>query len=60
VTATTIHTPWGERVTGQIRCWMGRRWIEIETPDGRRHIGRLPHDEPTLSTVDGADQAVTS
>jgi hypothetical protein len=50
----------GERVTGQIRCWMGRRWIEIETADGRRHIGRLPRDEPAVSTVDGGGQVVTS
>ena len=35
MTATTIDTPWGERVTGVIRCWMGRRWIEVEDSDGR-------------------------
>jgi len=55
VTAT-IDTPWGERIHGEIRCWHGRRWVEIETSDGRRHIGRLTPDEPALSTVDSADQ----
>jgi hypothetical protein len=48
LTATTIDTPWGERVTGVIRCWMGRRWIEVEDSDGRRHIGR---EAKALSTV---------
>ena len=51
MTATTIDTPWGERVTGVIRCWMGRRWIEVEDSDGRRHIGR---EAKALSTVDDA------
>ena len=54
MTATTIDTPWGERVTGVIRCWMGRRWIEIEDSDGRRHIGR---EAKALSTVDDAHAA---
>jgi hypothetical protein len=54
LTATTIDTPWGERVTGVIRCWMGRRWIEVEDSDGRRHIGREPK---ALSTVDDAEAA---
>ena len=51
MTATTIDTPWGERVTGVIRCWMGRRWIEVEDSEGCRHIGR---EVKALSTVDGA------
>ena len=38
----TIRTPWGETIRGEIRCWMGRRWVEVEDSDGRRHIGRLP------------------
>jgi hypothetical protein len=54
LTATTIDTPWGERVTGVIRCWMGRRWIEIEDSDGQRHIGRLPRGERTFLAVDPA------
>jgi hypothetical protein len=54
----TIDTSWGERIHGEIRCWHGRRWVEIETSDGSRHIGRLSPDEPALSTVDSADQAV--
>jgi hypothetical protein len=46
VTATiTDHL--GQRVSGEIRCWMGRRIVEVETPDGTRHIGRLtPDPEP--------------
>jgi hypothetical protein len=52
----TIHTPWGETVRGEIRCWMGRRWVEVEDSDGRRHIGRLrpDRDEDRRSTVDSA------
>jgi hypothetical protein len=56
----TISNHLGATLTGEIRCWMGRRVVEIETPDGARHIGRLVPD-PTaagattvrLSTVDG-------
>jgi len=33
---------------------MGRRWIEVEDSDGRRHIGREPK---ALSTVDDAEAA---
>ena len=51
VTAT-IRTPWGETIHGEIRCWMGRRWVEVEDSDGRRHIGRLPRLTKTPSTVD--------
>jgi hypothetical protein len=57
----TITNHLGVRLTGQVRCWMGRRIVEIETPDGSRHIGHLtpdPHPTvsagPALSTVDGA------
>jgi len=57
VTAT-ITNHLGQTLTGQIRCWMGRRIVEIETPDGTRHIGTLrPEHDPAparLSTVDGA------
>lgn len=48
----TIHTPWGETVRGEIRCWMGRRWVEVEDSDGRRHIGRMAPDRDRPSTVD--------
>jgi hypothetical protein len=59
----TITNHLGARLTGQIRCWMGRRIVEIETADGTRHIGHLTPDAETqpaprastaLSTVDGA------
>jgi hypothetical protein len=57
----TITDHLGATLTGEIRCWMGRRVVEIETPDGARHIGQLVPD-PTpagastvqLSTVGGA------
>jgi len=58
---TTITNHLGQRLTGQIRCWMGRRVVEVETPDGGRHIGRMLAEpaghgstEPRVSTVDGA------
>ena len=54
----TIRTPWGETIRGEIRCWMGRRWVEVEDSDGRRHIGRLPRPEQTSSTVDSAYRTV--
>jgi hypothetical protein len=55
----TITNHLGHTITGQIRCWMGRRIVEIETSDGRREIGRLTPDKPTpLSTVDTPDPAV--
>ena len=44
VVTATITTPWGERVTGRIRVWMGRRRVEAETSDGRRHIGVIAPD----------------
>ena len=56
----TITNHLGQKLTGQIRCWMGRRIVEVETADGARHIGRLtPDPDPDrdaarLSTVDGA------
>jgi hypothetical protein len=54
----TITNHLGHTITGQIRCWMGRRIVEIETSDGRREIGRLTPDEPTPpSTVDTRDPA---
>jgi hypothetical protein len=57
VTAT-IDTPWGERIHGEIRCWHGQRWVEVEDSDGRRHIGRLLPDRDRVSTVDSAGRAV--
>jgi hypothetical protein len=54
----TITNHVGHTITGQIRCWMGRRIVEIETSDGRREIGRLTPNEPAaLSTVDSRDAA---
>jgi peptide methionine sulfoxide reductase MsrB len=53
----TITNHLGHTITGQIRCWMGRRIVEIETSDGTRHIGHLRADEPRpgrASTVDSA------
>ena len=53
----TITNHLGHAITGQIRCWMGRRIVEIETSDGGRHIGHLRDDEPRptrASTVDSA------
>jgi hypothetical protein len=48
VTATiTNHR--GQVLTGDIKCWMGRSIVEIETPDGCRHIGRLRPDGETLA-----------
>jgi hypothetical protein len=49
----TITNHLGARLTGQIRCWMGRRIVEIETADGTRHIGHLTRDlAEQRSTVD--------
>jgi hypothetical protein len=57
VTAT-ITNHLGQSLTGEVRCWMGRRVVEIETPDGARHIGTLRPERDRapvrLSTVDGA------
>ena len=54
----TITNHLGQTLTGQIRCWMGRRIVEIETTDGARHIGTLrPESDQApvrLSTMDGA------
>ena len=53
----TITNHLGHAITGQIRCWMGRRIVEIETLDGTRHVGHLRTDEPhraRASTVDSA------
>jgi hypothetical protein len=40
----TITNHRGQSLTGEIRCWMGRRIVEIQTPDGARHIGQLRAD----------------
>ena len=57
MTATATNDR-GHTITGQIRCWMGRRIVEIETSDSRREIGRLTPDEPAPpSTVDTPDAA---
>jgi len=42
----TITNHLGQRLTGEVRCWMGRRVVEVETSDGSRHIGLL-RAEPT-------------
>jgi hypothetical protein len=42
----TITNHLGRSLTGEVRCWMGRRIVEVETPDGARHIGRLRPDRP--------------
>ncbi len=57
----TITNHLGQTLTGQVKCWMGRRIVEIETSDGARHIGHLHPDRqpeprggrPRVSTVDG-------
>jgi hypothetical protein len=61
----TITNHLGARLTGQIRCWMGRRIVEIETPDGTRHIGHLTRDpveqQSTVNTsVHGAVDGVVN
>ena len=43
----------GHFLTGEIKCWLGRRIVEIETPDGCRHIGRLLPDAGTMAPADG-------
>jgi hypothetical protein len=50
----TITNHLGHAITGQIRCWMGRRIVEIETPDGTRHIGHRTPGRDQVSTVDSA------
>jgi hypothetical protein len=57
VTAT-ISNHRGATLTGEIRCWMGRRVVEIETPDGTRHIGRLIPDRPAAGAVQSPLSAV--
>ena len=37
----TITDHRGQALTGELKCWLGRRKVEIETADGRRHVGRL-------------------
>lgn len=58
VTITDHH---GRSLAGQVRCWMDQRVVEIETPNGARHVGWLrperttqPAKDPQPSTVDGA------
>jgi hypothetical protein len=56
----TIIDHLGATLTGEIRCWMGRRIVEVETPDGARHIGRLTpdaHDELVTARVSAMDGA---
>jgi hypothetical protein len=47
----TITNHRGATLTGEIRSWMGSCVVEIETPDGTRHIGRLIPDRPAAGTV---------
>lgn len=47
----TVTNYRGEALTGEIKCWMGRRIVEIETPDGCRHIGRLRPNAETVSST---------
>jgi len=54
----TISNYRGATLTGEIRCWMGRRVLEIETPDGARHIGRLVLDWAAAGTVESRLSAV--
>jgi hypothetical protein len=54
----TISNYRGATLTGEIRCWMGRRVVEIETPDGARHIGRLVLDRPAAGTGESPLSAV--
>lgn len=56
----TIINHLGMALTGEIKCWMGRRVVEIEAADGSRHIGRIRPDNAAtiadaqqVSTVDG-------
>ena len=37
----TITDQRGRALTGELKCWLGRREVEIETADGRRHVGTL-------------------
>jgi hypothetical protein len=48
----TITNHRGATLTGEIRCWMGRRVVEIETSDGVRHIGRLVPEPTTVRTAE--------
>jgi hypothetical protein len=50
----TITTRLGHQVSGQIRVWLGKRIVEIETEDGRRHVGRL-HPDPQPAGVTTPD-----
>jgi hypothetical protein len=37
-----ITTRWMRQITGQIRAWLGRRRVDVETSDAHRHIGVIP------------------
>ena len=50
----TITNHLGQSLTGEVRCWMGRRIVEVETPDGARHIGRLRRDPQPAPRADAA------
>jgi hypothetical protein len=46
----TITNHRGQRLTGEVRCWMGRRVVEVETSDGSRHIGLLHTEAKARAT----------
>jgi hypothetical protein len=54
----TITNYRGATLTGEIRCWIGRRVVEIETPDGVRHSGRLVVDRAPAGTVESHPSTV--
>jgi hypothetical protein len=37
----TITGHRGQALADELKCWLGRREVEIETADGRRHVGTL-------------------
>ena len=37
----TITGHRGQALTGEPKCWLGQRVVEIETDDGKRHVGTL-------------------
>jgi hypothetical protein len=55
----TITNHLGATLTGELKCWMGRRIVEIQTPDGARHIGRL-RPEPTPASVAHAERRAST
>lgn len=58
--SATITDHLGQRITGQVRCWMGRRIVEVETSDGARHIGRLVTDTAPVDTLAAATSSAVS